>query len=88
MLAVTIYTTGPACGKCRMTKIALKAKGIPFNEVDISQPENADAREYVTGDLGYSVAPIVVVEDGTGQDHWCDLRLDEVDRVAQINAAA
>lgn len=88
MLAVTIYTTGPGCGKCRMTKIALDAKKIPYREVDITLPENADAREYVTEDLGYTVAPVVVVEDGTGQDHWSDLRLDEVDRIAKANQAA
>ena len=28
--------------------------------------------------------PVVVVEDGTGQDHWCDVRPDNIDRVAAL----
>lgn len=65
---LTIYTTGPSCGKCSMTKLMLTGKGIPFTEVDITQ--NPAAREYVTEALGYSTAPVVVVND---DDHWCDM---------------
>lgn len=77
MLTLTVYTTGPSCGKCQMTKMMLKAKGIPFVEVNIREDSNAYA--YVTEDLGYSMAPVVVVDD---QDHWCDLRPDHIDRIA------
>lgn len=76
---LTIYTTGPACGKCRMTKMALDSKGVPYREVDITQ--NPEARAYVTEELGYSVAPVVVVDD---EDHWCDLRPDHIDRIAKL----
>lgn len=84
MATVTIYTTGSGCSKCRFTKNMLDAKGVSYREVDITAPGNAAAREYVTGDLGYTVAPVVVVEDGTGQDHWCDVRPDNIDRVAGL----
>lgn len=84
MTTVTIYSTGSGCGKCRLTKLALESKGIPFTEIDITLEENAAAREYVTGDLGYTVAPVVVVEDGTGEDHWCDLRPDHIERIAAL----
>ncbi|CAN7525429.1 glutaredoxin family protein [Microbacterium foliorum] len=77
MEAVTVYTTGPSCGKCTMTKLMLKGKGIPFVEVNIR--ENAEAYTYVTEDLGYSTAPVVVVDE---QDHWCDLRTDHIERIA------
>lgn len=74
---LTVYTTGPSCGKCTMTKLALKSKGIPFVEINLT--ENPDAYAYVTQELGYTVAPVVVVDD---DDHWCDLRPDQIDRVA------
>lgn len=77
MEPVTVYTTGPSCGKCEMTKRMLKAKGIPFIETNIRDDEAA--REYVTVELGYSTAPVVVVDD---EDHWCDLRPDHIERVA------
>ncbi|MEV8249451.1 glutaredoxin family protein [Microbacterium sp. NPDC076768] len=77
MEPLRVYTTGPSCGKCEMTKRMLKAKGIPFIETNISHDEAA--REYVTVELGYSTAPVVVVDD---EDHWCDLRPDHIERVA------
>jgi glutaredoxin-like protein NrdH len=76
---LTVYTTGPSCQKCRMTKMMLKAKGVPFVEVDITQNDNA--RQYVVEDLGYTVAPVVVVDD---EDHWSDMRPDQIDRVAKL----
>ena len=79
---LTVYTTGPSCGKCSMTKMMLKGKGIPFVEVDITQ--NPAAREYVTEELGYSMAPVVVVDD---DDHWCDMRPDQIYRIAAKFAA-
>ncbi|WP_288968470.1 glutaredoxin family protein [uncultured Microbacterium sp.] len=77
MEPLRVYTTGPSCGKCEMTKRMLKAKGIPFIETNIRDDEAA--REYVTVELGYSTAPVVVVDD---EDHWCDLRPDHIERVA------
>ena len=62
-----------------MTKMMLKAKGVPFVEVDITQNDNA--RQYVVEDLGYTVAPVVVVDD---EDHWSDMRPDQIARVAKL----
>lgn len=84
MLTVTVYTTGPQCIRCKMTKDVLTKKGVPFTEVDIR--ENTAARAYVTEELGYTAAPVVVVEDGTGQDHWCEFRPDQIERIARNNA--
>lgn len=77
MEPLRVYTTGPSCGKCEMTKRMLTAKGIPYLETNIR--EDAAAYEYVTAELGYSTAPVVVVDD---QDHWCDLRPDHIERIA------
>lgn len=77
MEPITVYTTGPTCQKCRMTKLMLTNKGVPFREVDITS--DPAARAYVTEDLGYSIAPVVVVDD---EDHWSDLRPDHIDRIA------
>jgi glutaredoxin-like protein NrdH len=72
--------------RCTMIKRVLKDKGVSFVEVDIR--ENPAAREYVVEDLGYTEAPVVVVEDGTGQDHWSGFVPAQIERIARHNAAA
>lgn len=80
MHTITIYTTGPACGACTATKSALKQRGIEYTEVVLS--DEPAAQSYVTDVLGYSQAPVCVVEDGTGQNHWSGFRLDHIKRLA------
>lgn len=80
MEKLTVYTTGPSCGKCTMTKPMLDGKGVPYVEVNIT--DNPAAYAYVTDDLGYTKAPVVVDD----QDHWCDMRPDHIDRVAKVYA--
>lgn len=65
-----------------MTKRALDAKGVAYVEVNLR--ENEAAMTYVQDELGYSSAPVVVVEDETGDDHWTGFRPDQVDRVATL----
>ena len=84
MLTVTVYSTGPSCMRCTLTKKALAKEGVPFVEVDVR--ENPDARAYITEDLGYSEAPVCIVEDGTGEDHWSGFRPDNIKRVARASA--
>ncbi|MGQ4495502.1 glutaredoxin domain-containing protein [Dermabacteraceae bacterium P13101] len=79
MLSVTIYTTGPACIRCTMTKKRLDKAGISYKEIDVRQDETA--REYIAKDLGYSEAPVCIVEDGTEQNHWSGYRPDMIDRI-------
>lgn len=79
MFTVTVYSTGPACMRCRLTEQALSKAGIPYEVVDIA--EDDAAREWITADLGYSEAPVVVVNDGTGQDHWSGFRPDHIARL-------
>lgn len=75
-MKVTVYST-PSCAQCQATYRALDKKGIAYEVVDLA--ENAAAMEYVTGDLGYSQAPVVVVDE---HDHWSGFRPDQILRIA------
>lgn len=79
MLTVTVYSTGPACMRCRLTEQALARAGIGYRVVNIAQ--NDAAREWITTDLGYTEAPVIVVDDGTGHDHWSGFRPDHIARL-------
>ena len=84
MVSVTLYTTGPACVQCRLTRRRLDEAGIRYSEIDLSMEVNAAARDYVTEDLGYSQAPIVVVDDEP-EHHWSGFRPDRIDHLAFLN---
>ncbi|WP_417512498.1 glutaredoxin family protein [Microbacterium sp.] len=77
MEPIRVYTTGPSCGKCQMTKRLLTSRGIPYVEINIREDEAA--REYVTEELGYSAAPVVVDD----HDPWNDMRPDHIERIAR-----
>lgn len=69
---ITVYSK-PKCPQCRMTYLALDRRGIEYNVVDVAAPENAAALAYVSEELGYSTAPVVVVDD---HHHWGGFRPD------------
>lgn len=81
MLTITLYSK-PGCFGCRKTAEKFIALGVPFQEVDLSV--TPAALEYVSEDLGYSQAPVVVVDD---HFHWSGLRPDLIDQVAALHAA-
>ncbi|MDL9978585.1 glutaredoxin family protein [Microbacterium sp. ASV49] len=81
MITVTVYSTGPQCQRCRLTLRRLEDAGIPFTIVDLIDATSRDARAYVTDDLGYSEAPIVVVDDEP-EHHWSGFRPDLIDHLA------
>lgn len=74
---IVIYTTGPECMRCTMTKRLLTQNHVDFVEVDIRA--SPAAREYVVDDLGYAEAPVVVVSD---EDHWSGFRPDKLGALA------
>ncbi|MGA1827900.1 glutaredoxin family protein [Microbacterium sp.] len=84
MNTVVVYTTGDACMQCRLTKQALDAVGLAYADIDLTDPHNAAARDYVTAELGYSSAPVVVVDD---HDHWTGFRPDRIKQVATCSDA-
>ncbi|WP_199182194.1 glutaredoxin domain-containing protein [Cryobacterium sp. M91] len=69
---VTVYSK-PACVQFTMTYRALDRAGVTYTVVDVT--ENAAALEYVSEDLGYSSAPIVVVDE---HSHWAGFRPDRI----------
>ncbi|MGB9034581.1 MAG: glutaredoxin family protein, partial [Paeniglutamicibacter sp.] len=66
-MAITIYTK-PGCFGCRKTTEKFTAAHVAFTEIDLTM--EPAALEYVTEELGYSQAPVVVVDD---QFHWSGL---------------
>lgn len=80
MIKVAVYTTGDACMQCRLTEALMKALGLPFVAFDLTDPVNASARDYVTDDLGYSAAPVVVVDY---HDHWAGFQPERIRQLAR-----
>lgn len=75
-MAVTVFTTGPTCQMCRVTKIHLKNKGIDFEEVRLD--EHPDLAEKVR-ELGFTTAPVVLVDE---DDVWDGYRSEAIDELA------
>lgn len=74
---ITVYSK-PACVQCTATYRALDGRGIAYSVVDVT--ENAAALLYVTEELGYSAAPIVVIDD---QNHWSGFRPDKIAQIEE-----
>ena len=72
---VVVYSK-PSCVQCTMTYRRLDQLGIGYSKVDIT--ENPAALEFITEDLGYSQAP-VVVDNEDDQNHWSGFRPDKLD---------
>ena len=78
-MQVTVYTT-PTCPQCEMTKKTLTKGNVRYEVVDLSL--DTEAMAYVTKDLGYSAAPVVVA----GNQHWSGFRLGLIQNlVTQIH---
>jgi glutaredoxin-like protein NrdH len=77
MRTITVYTTGPACMQCRLTTTALTRAGLVYEEIDVRRAP--EALDYIQLELGYTRAPVVVVDD---EDHWSGFQPDQIRRVA------
>ena len=77
-MPITVYTK-PNCSQCVATKMILDHAGVEYRTIDIT--EDSTAHRYITGDLGYSQAPVVVIDDNT---HWSGFRKD---RLQNLTAA-
>ncbi len=80
----TVYTK-PGCPNCDRTMEYFDFKGITYTPVDIT--EVPAALEYITAELGYSQAP-VIVNNSDDQDHWSGLRRDKLVQAAMSHKAA
>ena len=76
MSTITVYSTGPGCIRCTMTVKALTQHHIEFDLVDLR--EVTDAHAYVTDELRYTEAPVVVVSD---DNHWSGFRPDLIEKL-------
>lgn len=73
---ITVYTTGPTCHKCTLTKRVLTKAGLPFTEVDAREAEELKSRAFKT-------APVVhVVHDDGSEEWWDDFRDDRLKALA------
>lgn len=69
---MTVYSK-PNCVQCTATYRALDGQGIDYQVVDLTGSDAA--LEYVTQELGYNQAPVVVVDE---HDHWSGFRPDKI----------
>lgn len=73
---VTVYTAGPTCQPCNMTKHHLNRRGITFTEVHLDEDEHtAAAVRY----LGFTTAPVVIAATAAGEQVWQGYRPDRID---------
>lgn len=66
MKTIKVYTS-PTCQPCRAVKRWLDKRGIGYEEVDATV--NVDDANAIRA-LGYSAAPVVIVNDGAGDVHF------------------
>ena len=72
----TVYTSGPSCMACTMTKRHLDRRKVPYTEVPIdSEPAIMDAVE----ELGLTTAPVVCVSVDGVESYWDGYRPDRID---------
>lgn len=76
---VTVYSK-PACVQCNATYRALDSAGISYVIVDVTQ--TPAALEYVQDELGYSQAPVVIVNEDE-ENHWSGFRPDKISELAK-----
>ncbi|WP_024476411.1 glutaredoxin family protein [Arthrobacter sp. CAL618] len=82
-MTLTIYTKPQGCFGCTKTKELFAKAGIAFTEVDITT--NDQALEYISEELGYSQAPVVVYEKDGSEDHWSGLNPSKVQHVIELH---
>jgi glutaredoxin-like protein NrdH len=85
VLTVTVYST-PNCQQCKATYRHHDKLEIGYTIVDLTAPENAELLTWITDDLGYDAAPVVVV-DQDPDNHWSKYRPDHITRLAAAAAS-
>lgn len=79
---IDVYSK-PNCPQCSATYRKLKALGLAFNSIDVT--EDADALAFIHA-LGYQQAPVVVIlegEDDHIKKHWSGFRPDLLKKETQ-----
>lgn len=74
MTIVTVYTAGPSCSACILTKRHLERRSISYTEEPLNDENTAAATE-----LGFTTAPIVCVSIDGIEQSWDGYRPDRID---------
>ena len=77
-LVVTVYTAGPSCRACTMTKRKLDDLGIAYDEIAIDS--DPAITESALG-LGLSTAPIVCAHVDGEEQYWDGYRPDRIEQL-------
>lgn len=78
-MTVTVYTTGPGCMACTLTKRHLERRGIPYAEIRIDSDDNILA---AINELDLTTAPVVCASTSNGEQYWDGYRPDRIDALA------
>ncbi|AJK27387.1 NrdH [Mycobacterium phage Kratio] len=70
---ITIYTTGPECYKCKLTKDRFEKAGVAVNEIQLDQVDKSVTAQFMAA--GHTSAPVVVDEL---TETWSDMRPDKI----------
>lgn len=81
---ITVYTVGAGCAQCALTIRRLTDLGIPFQDIDLTDPANDAAHEYVA-ELGYTQAPVVVASE---HNHWSGFNWDKLTALTHLTQEA
>ena len=79
--SAVVYTK-PMCRDCESTKTLMRANGVIFTEIDITQ--DAEALQLVRDFYGFSQAPVVV----TAEDAWSGYQPDKIRELADEGPSA
>ncbi|TYC96608.1 glutaredoxin family protein [Arthrobacter echini] len=82
-MTLIIYVKPTGCFGCDKTKQKFTEAGIEFTAVDITT--NSEALAYITDELGYSQAPVVVYEKDGSEDHWSGLNPLKITQVINLH---
>lgn len=87
-MTITIYSKPykSGCFQCDKTKDLFDSAGIGYTFVDITS--NAADLEYISEELGYAQAPVVLVEISGTLNHWSGLNPPKINQVISLELAA
>lgn len=83
---VTVFSTGPSCHRCLITKKHLERRGVPYVEVRIDLEENSQWAERLK-EMGFTQAPVVQVDDDDVWEGYSADSIDELGRDMAVTAA-
>lgn len=75
---ITVYTSGPSCQACTLTKRHLDRRGLTYAEESIERDEILDA----AAQLDLHRAPIVCASVNGEEQYWDGYRPDRIDALA------